>query len=78
MPQFGALQQRTFQKIHSSRPYFCAWLAVQADLGDLRGLTTGLDGRNSSMVNGGDFDGAKAYKDSKVGGSSQVYKYKRV
>ncbi|KAL4450627.1 hypothetical protein ABPG77_000983 [Micractinium sp. CCAP 211/92] len=38
----------------------------KADLGDLRGLTTGLDGRNSSMVNGGDFDGAKAYKDSKV------------
>jgi len=38
----------------------------KADLGDLRGLTTGLDGRNSSMINGGDFDGAKAYKDSKV------------
>jgi hypothetical protein len=30
----------------------------------------GLDGRNSSMINGGEFDGAKAYKDSKVGGSS--------
>jgi len=39
---------------------------LQADLGDLRGLTTGLDGRNSSMINGGEFDGAKAYKDSKV------------
>jgi protochlorophyllide reductase len=38
----------------------------KADLGDLRGLTTGLDGRNSSMINGGEFDGAKAYKDSKV------------
>lgn len=43
----------------SSRP-------LQADLGDLRGLSTGLDGRNSSMINGGEFDGAKAYKDSKV------------
>lgn len=38
----------------------------KADLGDLRGLNAGLDGRNSSMINGGDFDGAKAYKDSKV------------
>jgi len=42
----------------------------KADLGDLRGLNAGLDGRNSSMINGGDFDGAKAYKDSKVGGRS--------
>ena len=38
----------------------------QADLGDLRGLTTGLDGRNASMIDGGEFDGAKAYKDSKA------------
>ncbi|CAK0786132.1 Mitochondrial porin [Coccomyxa viridis] len=38
----------------------------KADLGDLRGLAAGLDGRHASMINGGDFDGAKAYKDSKV------------
>ena len=38
----------------------------KADLGDLRGLASGLDGRISAMINGGDFDGAKAYKDSKV------------
>ena len=31
------------------------------------GLRTGLDGRNASMIDGGEFDGAKAYKDSKVG-----------
>lgn len=39
----------------------------KANLGDLRGLAGGLTGLNSSaMVDGGDFDGAKAYKDSKV------------
>ena len=39
----------------------------KADLGDLRGLSGGLSGVNtSSMINGGEFDGAKAYKDSKV------------
>ncbi|GFP88061.1 protochlorophyllide reductase b chloroplastic [Phtheirospermum japonicum] len=39
----------------------------KANLGDLRGLQGGLNGPNSSpMINGGDFDGAKAYKDSKV------------
>ena len=38
----------------------------KADLGDLRGLASGLDGRVSAMINGGNFDGAKAYKDSKV------------
>ena len=41
-------------------------VAPKADLGDLRGLAAGLDGRHASMINGGDFDGAKAYKDSKV------------
>ena len=39
----------------------------KADLGDLRGLASGIDGRIAPMINGGDFDGAKAYKDSKVG-----------
>lgn len=39
----------------------------KANLGDLRGLSGGLNGLNSSaMIDGGDFDGAKAYKDSKV------------
>lgn len=39
----------------------------KASLGDLRGLAGGLNGLNtSSMIDGGDFDGAKAYKDSKV------------
>ncbi|CAM8891200.1 unnamed protein product [Rhodiola kirilowii] len=39
----------------------------KANLGDLRGLQGGLNGLNSSaMIDGGDFDGAKAYKDSKV------------
>nr|UBR90287.1 protochlorophyllide reductase [Osmanthus fragrans] len=38
----------------------------KANLGDLRGLQGGLNGLNtSSMIDGGDFDGAKAYKDSK-------------
>ncbi|KAL8141357.1 hypothetical protein V2J09_007378 [Rumex salicifolius] len=39
----------------------------KANLGDMRGLAGGLNGMNSSaMIDGGDFDGAKAYKDSKV------------
>ncbi|KAH0859441.1 hypothetical protein HID58_087702 [Brassica napus] len=39
----------------------------KANLGDLRGLASGLNGRNNSaMIDGGDFNGAKAYKDSKV------------
>ncbi|KAK3184177.1 hypothetical protein Dsin_031463 [Dipteronia sinensis] len=39
----------------------------KANLGDLRGLSGGLNGLNSSpMIDGGEFDGAKAYKDSKV------------
>ncbi|KAK6142577.1 hypothetical protein DH2020_022925 [Rehmannia glutinosa] len=39
----------------------------KANLGDLRGLSGGLNGvGSSSMIDGGEFDGAKAYKDSKV------------
>ncbi|KAL8151060.1 hypothetical protein V2J09_020868 [Rumex salicifolius] len=39
----------------------------KANLGDLRGLAAGLNNLNSSpMIDGGEFDGAKAYKDSKV------------
>ncbi|KAI4332092.1 hypothetical protein L6164_017029 [Bauhinia variegata] len=39
----------------------------KANLGDLRGLASGLNGGNSSpIIDGGDFDGGKAYKDSKV------------
>ncbi|KAE8125772.1 hypothetical protein FH972_020546 [Carpinus fangiana] len=39
----------------------------KANLGDMRGLAGGLNGLNSSaMIDGGAFDGAKAYKDSKV------------
>ncbi|KAM0059061.1 Protochlorophyllide reductase [Helianthus debilis subsp. tardiflorus] len=39
----------------------------KANLGDLRGLAGGLNGlNNSAMIDGGEFDGAKAYKDSKV------------
>ncbi|KAK3446039.1 hypothetical protein EUGRSUZ_A01801 [Eucalyptus grandis] len=39
----------------------------KANLGDLRGLVGGLNGVSSSpMIDGGEFDGAKAYKDSKV------------
>ncbi|KAJ6379233.1 hypothetical protein OIU76_015951 [Salix suchowensis] len=39
----------------------------KANLGDLRGLVGGLNDLNSSpMIDGGEFDGAKAYKDSKV------------
>ncbi|KAL3325565.1 hypothetical protein AABB24_036676 [Solanum stoloniferum] len=39
----------------------------KANLGDLRGMAGGLNGINSSaMIDGGEFDGAKAYKDSKV------------
>lgn len=39
----------------------------KANLGDLRGLAGGLNGiKGSPMIDGGDFDSAKAYKDSKV------------
>lgn len=39
----------------------------KANLGDLRGLAGGLnDTTGSPMIDGGKFDGAKAYKDSKV------------
>nr|XP_043622554.1 protochlorophyllide reductase-like [Erigeron canadensis] len=39
----------------------------KASLGDMRGLAGGLNGLNSStMIDGGKFDGAKAYKDSKI------------
>ncbi|KAL3848866.1 hypothetical protein ACJIZ3_010748 [Penstemon smallii] len=39
----------------------------KANLGDLRGLAVGLNGVGTSpMIDGGEFDGAKAYKDSKV------------
>ncbi|XP_006280542.2 protochlorophyllide reductase A, chloroplastic [Capsella rubella] len=39
----------------------------KANLGDLRGLAAGLSGLNSSaMIDGGEFNGAKAYKDSKI------------
>lgn len=39
----------------------------KANLGDLRGLAAGLNGvKGSSMIDGRGFDGAKAYKDSKV------------
>ncbi|XP_039114919.1 protochlorophyllide reductase-like [Dioscorea cayenensis subsp. rotundata] len=39
----------------------------KANLGDLRGLAGGVNGMSgSAMIDGGDFDGAKAYKDSKV------------
>jgi len=38
----------------------------KANLGDMSGLATGLDGSKTSMIDGGEFDGAKAYKDSKV------------
>ena len=38
-----------------------------ADLGDLRGLAAAANtGAQQPMANGGEFDGAKAYKDSKV------------
>eukprot|EP00245_Coleochaete_scutata_P000494 TRINITY_DN10600_c0_g1_i1.p1 TRINITY_DN10600_c0_g1~~TRINITY_DN10600_c0_g1_i1.p1 ORF type:complete len:408 (-),score=99.60 TRINITY_DN10600_c0_g1_i1:512-1735(-) len=38
----------------------------KADLGDLRGLESGLQGGANVMIDGKEFDGAKAYKDSKV------------
>nr|QPO14977.1 POR [Hosta plantaginea] len=39
----------------------------KANLGDMRGLAAGLnDTSGSTMIDGGKFDGAKAYKDSKV------------
>eukprot|EP01025_Chloroclados_australasicus_P062438 TRINITY_DN8203_c0_g3_i1.p1 TRINITY_DN8203_c0_g3~~TRINITY_DN8203_c0_g3_i1.p1 ORF type:complete len:397 (-),score=48.14 TRINITY_DN8203_c0_g3_i1:230-1420(-) len=38
----------------------------KANLGDLRGLAAGLTGSTAVMIDGEEFDGAKAYKDSKV------------
>lgn len=38
----------------------------KADLGDLSGLANGLDDSTTGMIDGLEFDGAKAYKDSKV------------
>eukprot|EP01024_Parvocaulis_polyphysoides_P000882 TRINITY_DN1023_c0_g1_i5.p1 TRINITY_DN1023_c0_g1~~TRINITY_DN1023_c0_g1_i5.p1 ORF type:complete len:191 (-),score=39.06 TRINITY_DN1023_c0_g1_i5:217-753(-) len=38
----------------------------KANLGDLRGLASGLGGTTAVMIDGEEFDGAKAYKDSKV------------
>jgi len=38
----------------------------KADLGDLRGLAAGIGPGTTAMMDGGEFDGAKAYKDSKV------------
>ena len=38
----------------------------KADLGDLRGLAAGVGPGTTAMMDGGEFDGAKAYKDSKV------------
>ena len=38
----------------------------KANLGDLRGLAGGLTAGGAVMIDGEDFDGAKAYKDSKV------------
>lgn len=39
----------------------------KANLGNCRGLAAGLNGTSgSAMIDGGEFDGAKAYKDSKV------------
>ncbi|PSS16321.1 Protochlorophyllide reductase [Actinidia chinensis var. chinensis] len=49
-------------------------LPPKANLGDLRGLVGGLNGiKSSPMINGSDFDGAMAYKDSKATISSQKY-----
>jgi protochlorophyllide reductase len=42
----------------------------KADLGDLSGLLSG-----SSMIDGKEFDGAKAYKDSKVRTSNMLHCY---
>jgi protochlorophyllide reductase len=44
----------------------------KADLGDLSGLLSG-----SSMIDGKEFDGAKAYKDSKVRKSNMFNCYFR-
>lgn len=38
----------------------------KADLGDLGGLAAGVGGKAEVMIDGKEFDGAKAYKDSKV------------
>ncbi|CAM8995316.1 unnamed protein product [Rhodiola kirilowii] len=47
----------------------------KANLGDLRGLQGGLN--SSAMIDGGDFDGAKAYKDSKVCNMLTMQEYHR-
>lgn len=49
----------------------CAWklgnVPPKADLGQLEGLQAVASGSSDvPMINGGKFDGAKAYKDSKV------------
>ncbi|XP_044466036.1 protochlorophyllide reductase-like [Mangifera indica] len=50
----------------------------KANLGDLRGLAGGLNALNSSpMIDGGEFDGAKAYKDSKVCNMLTMQEYHR-
>ncbi|WCJ32157.1 Protochlorophyllide reductase chloroplastic [Euphorbia peplus] len=50
----------------------------KANLGDMRGLAGGLNGLNSSaMIDGGNFDGAKAYKDSKVCNMLTMQEYHR-
>ncbi len=46
-------------------PSGCLGLS-QADLGDLDGLAAGLTASTTGMIDGLEFDGAKAYKDSKV------------
>lgn len=38
----------------------------KADLGDLSGLAAGISGKAAVMIDGKEYDGAKAYKDSKV------------
>lgn len=38
----------------------------KADLGDLSGLAAGVSGKPAIMIDGKEFDGAKAYKDSKA------------
>lgn len=50
----------------------------KANLGDLRGLSGGLNSLNCSpMIDGGEFDGAKAYKDSKVCNMLTMQEYHR-
>ena len=50
----------------------------KANLGDLRGLAGGLNGLNSStMVDGGEFDGAKAYKGRKFRNINTIQEFHR-